>query len=645
MRQPAAKRQPAAEPVEILFKPRPDYTEEARRARLEGDVVLEVLFTSSGGLRVLRVVRGLGHGLDQNAIDAAGKIRFRPAAEDGRAVDTVAMVRISFQIALTDGMPPSLRMRFICLATFVAIAQAQTTGENAATEKLLERIALQEQNVVQKLRSRSAVLETYIQELSPDAEAAEPGVRDHYFLGRLELAKGLNYVPLVERSESGKGLRPAFLRSKPSVFLPGGFAQMIMPDGDGFTPANYRFDYVRREFLGEVRCLVFDVSPLDAKAVGKFIGRIWVEDRNMNLVRFNGTYTHSSAAHLYFHFDSWRVNVGPDEWIPAFIYVEESKPSTVAPKFPRFKAQTRLWGYNIPKNGRIEELTSIAIETEKDIKDRAAAAETTPLESQRSWERQAEANIMERLEKSGLLALPGPVDEVLNTVVNNLIASNNLGIEATCRVLLTTPLETFSVGQTIVISRGLLDVLPDEASLATALASELAHIALGHRNDTHFAFYDRTMLPDEELLNRLQMARPAEQIAAAAEKTFAMLSQSPYKDKMGSAGLFLKALASRAPVYPNLIRANLGNQIAGGAGLVRLQSLAEAGPALDEKKLDQIAALPLGSRIRVDPWTNHISLMQAKPVSLLSSRDKLPFEITPFMIPLTRLDAQPAGSR
>jgi hypothetical protein len=201
------------------------------------------------------------------------------------------------------------------------------------------------------------------------------------------------------------------------------------------------------------------------------------------------------------------------------------------------------------------------------------------------------------------------------------------------------------VGQTIVISRGLLDVLPDEASLATALAAELAHIALGHRNDTHFAFYDRTMLPDEELLNRLQLARPPDQIADAAEKTFAMLSQSPYKDKMGNASLFLKALASRAPAYPNLIRANLGNQIASGQGLVRLQSLAEGGPALDEKKLDQIAALPLGSRIRLDPWTNQITLLPTKPVSLLSERDKLPFEITPFMIPLSRVDAQPSASR
>jgi len=98
-RQPAAARQPVAETLEILFKPRPSYTEEARRAHLEGDVVVEVLFTASGNLRVLQVVRGLGFGLDQNAIDAAAKIRFTPARQDGHPVDTIAMVRISFQMA------------------------------------------------------------------------------------------------------------------------------------------------------------------------------------------------------------------------------------------------------------------------------------------------------------------------------------------------------------------------------------------------------------------------------------------------------------------------------------------------------------------------------------------------------------------
>jgi TonB family protein len=84
--------------VEILEKPRPEYTDEARRLHIEGDVLIEALFAASGRVRVLRVVRGLGHGLDENAITAAGGIRFRPAMQGGRAADTVAMLRIQFQL-------------------------------------------------------------------------------------------------------------------------------------------------------------------------------------------------------------------------------------------------------------------------------------------------------------------------------------------------------------------------------------------------------------------------------------------------------------------------------------------------------------------------------------------------------------------
>ena len=101
------------------------------------------------------------------------------------------------------------------------------------------------------------------------------------------------------------------------------------------------------------------------------------------------------------------------------------------------------------------------------------------------------------------------MDEVLNTVVSNLIVSAKLDVEAHCRVLLTTPFETFAIGHTIVISRGLIDVLPDEASLALALASELAHIALGHRTPTQFAFNNQTMLSDFDFCNASALnARP-----------------------------------------------------------------------------------------------------------------------------------------
>ena len=86
-------------PLEIVYKPRPKYTPEARRLGIQGEVVLEAWFGASGQIRVLRVVEGLGHGLDETAIEAAGAIRFHPAQQDGRVVDTVGLVRISFELA------------------------------------------------------------------------------------------------------------------------------------------------------------------------------------------------------------------------------------------------------------------------------------------------------------------------------------------------------------------------------------------------------------------------------------------------------------------------------------------------------------------------------------------------------------------
>jgi TonB family protein len=90
---------PPQTPVEILSKPKPDYTAEARNLKLEGEVLVRVVFTASGQIRVLEVVRGLGHGLDENALRAARGIKFKPAQKDGQPVDSTATVRIVFQLA------------------------------------------------------------------------------------------------------------------------------------------------------------------------------------------------------------------------------------------------------------------------------------------------------------------------------------------------------------------------------------------------------------------------------------------------------------------------------------------------------------------------------------------------------------------
>jgi len=90
---------PRTEPVEILFKPKPVYTDLARQKRIEGEVLVEVVFTTTGEVRVLRVTRGLGYGLDEAAVAAARQIRFRPARQDGQPVDSTATVHILFELA------------------------------------------------------------------------------------------------------------------------------------------------------------------------------------------------------------------------------------------------------------------------------------------------------------------------------------------------------------------------------------------------------------------------------------------------------------------------------------------------------------------------------------------------------------------
>jgi hypothetical protein len=258
------------------------------------------------------------------------------------------------------------------------------------------------------------------------------------------------------------------------------------------------------------------------------------------------------------------------------------------------------------------------------------------------WQHEAEDNLLDRMERAGVLAPAGEVSKVLETVVNNLEITNNLNIEpeVRCRVLLTTPLESFTVGNTIVISRGLLDVLPDEASLAMILSHELAHIALGHSVNTKYAFSDRLVFPDEQVLQKIGMRRNDAEQQAADQKAVELLKNSPYKDKLGNAGLFLRAVLAQSQQLTSLIDANFGNNMAKRTEVLRMASLIQGAPLLKRADVHQIAALPLGSRIKLDPWDNHVELRKAKPEAILWASDKLPFAVTPMIPNLMRIPAE-----
>jgi len=505
-------------------------------------------------------------------------------------------------------------------------------------DQVLDKVVEREHFFTAQMRHLHPLVETYIQNLKSDRELGMVPVNDQYFLGRIDLSNGTE-----DRSFMGQpGFRSRVFAKLTSLyamrFLPLGFAQMVVVDDD-FQRKYYDFNFVRREFLGEVRCLVIDVQPKE-HAGGRFIGRIWVEDQDYNIVRFNGTYSAASHYSYYLHFDSWRLNLRPGLWLPAYIYSEESDLHYRMTHSLRFKAQTRLWGYDLQHLGRNEEFTQILVDTPQVHDQSDSAQDAVPVESERLWQRQAEDNAVERLQKIGLLAPEGEVDKILQTVVNNLVVTNNLEIqpEVRTRVLLTSPLESFTIGHTIVVSRGLLDVLPDEASLAMVMAHELGHIALGHRLDTKLAFNDRMFFPDQDTFERMDFARSASDEDAADKKALELLTNSPYKDKLANAGLFLKALQDRAPELKHLIRPHLGNSLANGKSL-RMSALLNSAPKLDVRKTDQIAALPLGGRIKLDPWSNHIELVKTKPVAVLSPQEKMPFEVTPFFPYLIRLSS------
>lgn len=508
-------------------------------------------------------------------------------------------------------------------------------------EDVVNRAILREHALMDFLKNRTPLVETYLQDLKRDDQLGDVPKDDHYFLGRMDLGEAVDRRDYLSEDKSlEKHLLGGFGKMFKVEYQPMGFSWMIFADRNDFDRNHYDFKYVHREFLGDVRCLVFDVTPKKDAGKGRFVGRIWVEDRDYNIVRLNGTYDRPSRASYFFHMDSWRLNLVPNYWIPSYIYSEEGDFSYRAKSKMAFKAQTRIWGYDLKSATKEDELTQLRVD---DVKDNSAQAQdASPLEAQRDWQQQAEDNVVARLQQAGLLAPESDVDKVLQTVVNNLLVTNNIDLPrpVRTRMMLTSPLETFSVGNTIVISRGLVDVLPDEASLAMVLSHELAHIVLGHNLGSKFAFTDRMIFSDEATYSNFGFKHSPEEETAADGKAVEILKNSPYAQKMDTARLFLKQLSQRAPAMGALLSTRLGNSFVDDKGnLIRMSALAASGPALDPNQLDQIAALPLGGRVKLNPWSDQVELTKSAPVAIMTARDKMPFEVTPFFPRLSRLNS------
>lgn len=546
-----------------------------------------------------------------------------------------------------------------------AVPQPTSTRESPEVTRVVNAIIARENQLITLETSYTPRMEIYIQYLQPEPDLGAVPVTDSYFLGRMQFRPDGSLSARSLLPGPSSGARAMASAGEPSTkrfgwphLQPFAFYSALLMVDRRFNREHYDFEYVRQEFLGSVRCLVFDVHPKPQKShgflsgnrseVGLFIGRIWVEDHDYSIVRFNGTFTPAPPNMAYFHFDSWRQNVQPGLWLPVYAYSEESGIKYARHRTVRFRAQIRFWGYGLENPSHQSEMTRIEVDAPAEVKDSAGSgADNSPVASQREWQEQAESNVLERLQKAGLLAPPGDVDKVLETVVNNLVVTNHLdSLPAVhCRVFLTSTLESLAIGNTIVLSRGLIDVLPDEPSLAAVLAHELAHIVLQHTlglETSKWAFEDRLMVRDEDLLKSLNFQLSQHDEAEADTTALQWLTNSPYKDQLAKAGLFLRAMANMAPHTPELFGAHLGGRLAQGDHALRVAALLNSAPKLETANVDQIAALPLGARVKVDAWSDAAELMKTKAAALLSAREKMPFQITPLFPYLTRLPSQQA---
>jgi hypothetical protein len=276
------------------------------------------------------------------------------------------------------------------LGSIAATAAPKPADQPRTMDDVIDRVITNENRANQQIKQYSPLVETYIQNLKPDKDLGYAPAGDKYFLGRADFSKGVSLVSLTDTNSKGKKIFGSIgnFFSFAMQFLPDGFLQMIFIDTNGFDKQHYKFDYVRREFLGEVRCLVFDVTPQDKAGKGRFLGRIWVEDQDFNIVRFNGAYGGGGHSSWYFHFDSWRTNVQPGQWMPSFVYSEEKDLHYALAKKLDFKAQTRLWGYNLGHASQEQELSKILVETPVQD-DTKTANDLSPIQAQRSWDRQA----------------------------------------------------------------------------------------------------------------------------------------------------------------------------------------------------------------------------------------------------------------
>ncbi len=419
-------------------------------------------------------------------------------------------------------------------------------------KQLGQRIFAGERNMIAGLRDTSPVLETYLQSLWPNAK--ESPIDDAYFLSTINFKRDLSSL-----GHSRRGYQTFLFGGIPAsrkvrlnngtkwALSPDGYLDMMFVDIEDFDADTYDLKYLQKDTWGRTSCLIFSVAPKNTRRGGQFKGQIWVETSNFKIIRIEGTFTVSPLSFLkrqvggkvplYFSFESVREEVAPGYWLPSYTYFDENRRwqdiyHNGETDF-HYRGHIFIWGY---KN-------------------------TNPETVAKGGD---DSDVILRLEKDKLLASPGPVEQRLNAIARQILVASDIHLpDIRCRVLLTTPIEIFSVGDTIVLSRGLLNILPDESVIAVLLAREIANLTMGGiriRPKTlfHGSLFHETGTKDFEGLG---IYESSEEDAAAWKNALVLANRAGYSNGIGYTSLFFAQLVQHSKQIPNLVQARFGRDV------------------------------------------------------------------------------------
>ena len=490
----------------------------------------------------------------------------------------------------------------------------QLTPEQAA---LVERAIAQEKVLIKNIQQRTPLVETYIQNTRPDVHLYQVPVEDQYILSRVDFGRGFfdkTYQPRAGAKHGFfKGSFSAITGLSKALGLerftynPTGFMQMMFLDPYGFDSQHYIFSYVRREFLGSVRTWVFDVHP-KVNGMGRFYGRIWIEDQDGNVVRFNGTYTaptSEDSSKYFFHFDSWRMNVQPGIWLPVAVYVEETN-RIEGEKTVGLKAQTHFWGYSLKLPTRDSENVSVKVDDAVNKTD--DSQDVGPLQATRAWVTQAENNVIDRLVEAGLVAplnQGGFENKTLDQLVINLQCpttwpSLTRFIPASCSPLRSRQPRSETPSSS---ARGLSTACPAKKRWLRLSRWNSRTLPWGTTSTPVTRSTTVCFSPTNRHSSASTCTTPTTTTPRPPSGPWSIWRTPSTRTSCPSAGLYYAQLVNRSKVLKALNTPKLGDSLLKPDGTPWMADLAKMSPKLNWDDLAQRPAIPLGFGSKPIPGT------------------------------------------